>query len=102
MADLGGLKLSHAAMQTWYAKKGSPAAAERYTPSQQYFLGFAQSWCTKVRPEMARMRAATDPHATPYWRVNGPLGNNDAFKAAFECTDTHKMIRTGEQRCTVW
>ncbi len=104
VADLGGLKLSHAAMQSWYAKKGQAddASKYRYDLSQQYFLGFAQSWCTKVRPEMARMRAATDPHANPYWRVNGPLGNSDAFKTAFMCGEKAKMIRTGADRCTVW
>lgn len=101
-ADQGGIKLAHSAMVDWYAKKGSADDAARYSQSQQFFLGFAQSWCTKVRPEPARLRAQTDPHSPPYWRVNGPLGNNDAFKAAFQCTDSDKMIRTGADRCSVW
>jgi len=101
VADLGGLKLAHAAMEEWL--KAKPLSAKyRYDPSQQFFLGFAQSWCTKYRPETARLRAATDPHSPPYWRVNGPLGNLDAFKRAFSCRDAAPMMRKGSERCEVW
>ncbi|HEY0882578.1 MAG TPA: M13 family metallopeptidase, partial [Archangium sp.] len=102
VADLGGLKLAHAAMGDWYAKKGGAEEAVRFDRSQQFFLGFAQSWCTKLRPEQARLRAKTDPHAPAYWRVNGPLSNSDAFKAAFQCSEGSKMVRAGAERCNVW
>lgn len=101
IADLGGLKLSHAAMIEWYTQRGGDEQY-RFNRSQQFFLGFAQSWCTKMRPEMARMRVATDPHSPPFLRVNGPVGNLDAFKAAFKCEDTSKMVRAGGAKCTVW
>jgi putative endopeptidase len=101
IADLGGLKLGHEAMNLWYASKGGDDAF-RYSRSQQFFLGFAQSWCTKYRPEQARLRAATDPHSPPYWRVNGPLGNLKAFKSAFQCAETQKMVRTASNECVVW
>ncbi len=104
IADLGGLKHAHQALDTWYAdpKKAAEASAQRFTPSQQFFLGFAQSWCTKVRPEQAKLRAATDPHASPYWRVNGPVGNLEAFRKAFGCGERSKMVRTGAQQCVVF
>lgn len=101
VADLGGMKLAHAAMVEWMSKKPADASL-RYDASQQFFLGYAQSWCTKVRPEQARLRVATDPHAPPMWRVNGALGNSDAFKTAFMCTDSSKMIRSGTNHCAVW
>ncbi len=101
VADLGGLKLAHEAMREWNAKKAQGGAL-RFDDGQQFFLGFAQSWCTRVRPEMARLRAATDPHSPPHLRVNGPLGNSDAFKAAFLCQDGAKMVRAGPARCAVW
>jgi endothelin-converting enzyme/putative endopeptidase len=101
VADLGGLKLAHAAMVDWQAKK--PAKNDtRFSDSQQFFLGFAQSWCTKVRPEEARQRVTTDTHSPPYWRVNGPLSNSDAFKTAFQCSEKAKMVRAGAERCSVW
>lgn len=103
VADLGGLKLAHAAMVEWNGRRPqADAPPTRFNDSQQFFLGFAQSWCTKVRKEQAIQRVTTDPHSPPYWRVNGPLGNLDAFKAAFQCADDAKMVRTGAQRCTVW
>jgi endothelin-converting enzyme/putative endopeptidase len=98
-ADLGGLKIAHAAMTAW-PKKDAPKY--RFTPSQQFFLGFAQAWCTKMRPETARLRAATDSHSPPYWRVNGPLGNLDEFRIAFSCHEGAPMIRKGAERCEVW
>lgn len=102
IADLGGMKLAHAAMADWYAKKPEADTGTRFTRSQQFFLGFAQSWCTKMRPEMARVRAATDPHAPPFLRVKGPLGNLDAFRDAFQCPASAPMIRQGAERCVVW
>lgn len=102
VADLGGLKLAHAAMIEWYTKIGAEDGTNyRYSLSQQFFLGMAQSWCTKARPEQMRIRVMTDPHSPPYWRVNGPMSNLDAFQAAFQCTEG-KMVRQGADRCSVW
>ncbi len=102
VADLGGLKLSFAAMKAWLAQHPEARTGSRFTPEQQFFLGFAQSWCTKVRPEQARMRAATDPHSPPFLRVIGPLGNLKSFAEAFSCKETAKMVRPAADRCEVW
>lgn len=102
VADLGGLTLAHAAMIDWYVRQANAPESFRYDRSQQFFLGFAQAWCTTVRPQLAKLRLATDPHAPSNWRVNGPLGNLDAFKTAFRCADDAKMIRSGADRCSVW
>jgi endothelin-converting enzyme/putative endopeptidase len=99
VADLGGLKLAHSAMSDWYQAKGT-SPDHRYTPPQQFFLGYAQAWCTKMRPETARMRAATDSHAPPYWRVNGPLANLASFQEAFQCQANAAMVKP--KRCDVW
>ena len=37
---------------------GGRPGAYRYTPSQQFFLGFAQSWCSKIRDQNARHAGA--------------------------------------------
>ncbi|MFL5357904.1 M13 family metallopeptidase [Archangium sp.] len=105
VADLGGLKLAHAAMEAWLAR--DPEAAKqansyRFTPSQQFFLGYAQSWCSKYREPFARQMAVVDPHSPPYWRVNGPVVNLPAFQQAFQCKEGSKMVRPAAQRCEVW
>ncbi|MGZ3457898.1 MAG: M13 family metallopeptidase [Archangium sp.] len=105
VADLGGLKLAHVAMEEWLAK--DPEAAKqansyRFTPSQQFFLGYAQSWCSKYREAFARQMAVLDPHAPPQWRVNGPVGNLSEFQKAFQCKEGAKLVRPAAQRCAVW
>jgi endothelin-converting enzyme/putative endopeptidase len=102
IADLGGIKLSYTAFER--SEKEHPATPNLggFTPEQQFFLGFAQSWCTNIRPENARLRAGTDPHSPARWRVDGPLSNLPEFAAAFQCKDGQPMARTEDKRCTVW
>jgi endothelin-converting enzyme/putative endopeptidase len=98
IADLGGVKLAFAAMKKQLAKEPSPGS---FTPEQQFFLGFAQGWCTNMRDEALRMLVNTNPHAPPKLRVNGPLSNIPEFAQAFQCKPGSKMTR-GEKRCEVW
>jgi len=102
IADLGGLKLAYAAWQA--ARQGRPAEPPvlGFTPEQQFFLGFAQSWCTKSRDESVRLRAQTDPHAPPRFRVDGPLSNLPQFADAFGCKAGSAMVRPPGKRCEVW
>ncbi len=105
VADLGGLKLAHAAMEAWLARDAEAAKqanSYRFSPSQQFFLGYAQSWCSKYRTPFARQMAVVDPHSPPYWRVNGPVVNLPAFRQAFQCQEGSKMVRPAAQRCEVW
>jgi endothelin-converting enzyme/putative endopeptidase len=99
-ADLGGLKLAFMALQAYVKAHPEQAKPARYTLDQQFFLGFAQSWCGKGRPEFLRVLAQTDPHSTPQWRVNGPLSNLVPFQQAFGCKAGQAMVRS--PRCEVW
>lgn len=101
IADLGGLKLAFAAYEASRAGRPREARVAGFTPEQAFFVSFAQNWCTVTRPELARLRAATDPHSPPRWRVNGPLSNLDEFRQAFSC-QAGAMVRAGDQRCAVW
>ena len=102
LADLGGLKLAHAAMRAALDGKPPPPEVEGFDPEQQFFLGFAQSWCAKYREENLRLRAVTDPHSPAKQRVNGPLSNTPEFAAAFECAEGKPMVRPAKDRCEVW
>jgi putative endopeptidase len=102
IADLGGLKLAFAAYQASRGGRGPEASVAGFTPEQAFFLAQAQVWCTAIRPENARLRAATDPHAPPRWRVNGPLSNLMEFREAFSCPAGSAMVRAAEKRCEVW
>ena len=98
LADLGGIRLAYKAWEKNHADTASEVAG--FTPSQQFFIGYAQTWCNKQRPEMARLRATTDPHSPARFRVNGPLSNFDEFAKAFSCRDGAPMAPAN--RCRVW
>jgi putative endopeptidase len=101
IADLGGLKLAHAAMQAAHAGAEGPNVAG-FTPEQQFFVGFAQSWCARYREEDLRSRAVVDPHSPAKQRVNGPLSNLASFAAAFRCGEGRPMVRPPGRRCEIW
>jgi endothelin-converting enzyme/putative endopeptidase len=99
IADLGGLKLALLAFRA--AQKKAPAASKgKYSDEQLFFLGMAQSWCEKRRPELARLLINVDPHSPAEFRVNGPLSNLSEFAAAWKCPSTAKMVR--KNQCQVW
>jgi len=102
IADLGGLKLAFAAYKASSAGTPRQAQIAGFTPEQAFFIAFAQSWCTAVRPEFARMRAQVDPHSPPKWRVNGPLSNLPEFGKAFSCPAASRMVHQNESRCEIW
>jgi len=99
IADLGGLTIAFHAWQR--SLKGKPAPViDGYTGEQRFFLGFAQAWRRKLRPELTRTAALTDPHSTAYWRVNGPLSNMQEFRQAWGCKDGDPMVRA--DRIEIW
>lgn len=95
IADLGGLKLAYSAL-----KAEKPTARGEFSQEQEFFLGFAQGWCGKMRDEALRHLVATNPHSPPNFRVNGPLSNMPEFAQAFSCKADAKMMR--KDRCEVW
>ncbi|WP_315967334.1 M13 family metallopeptidase [Corallococcus exiguus] len=105
VADLGGLKLAYAAMESYLAKRPEQAAkanSYRFTPGQQFFLAHAQSWCSKIRNEAARQRALTDSHSPAFLRVKGPDVNLPQFQQAFSCPAGAPMVAPAANRCEVW
>ena len=100
IADLGGMKLSLAALRKELAAHPDQRAGGAFTDEQQFFLGFAQAWCTNTRPEAVRLHAEVDPHSPPHFRVNGPVSNMPEFAAAFSCAPASPMVRA--DRCEVW
>jgi putative endopeptidase len=99
IADLGGLRIAYAAMKKEQAS-APPQPPASFTPEQQFFLGFAQAWCTNQRPEYMQLMAKNNPHSPPRFRVNGPMGNLPEFAEAFQCKADAPMMR--KERCEVW
>jgi endothelin-converting enzyme/putative endopeptidase len=70
------------------------------TTEQQFFLGYAQNWCSNERPEFIRMLAQVDPHSPDALRVKGVLVNTPEFAKAFGCKAGQPMAPV--KSCRVW
>ncbi|KAG0233985.1 Endothelin-converting enzyme 1 [Actinomortierella wolfii] len=73
---------------------------EKWTREQLFFVGFGQVLCTKMTPLFEQQALATDNHAPPRWRVNGPVLNMPEFAKAFKCKRGSPM--NPAKRCEVW
>jgi len=98
-ADNGGVRL---ALMAYLAGPGktAPPVQDGFTPEQRLFIGFGQVWCENRRPEFERLRAATDPHSSGKYRVNGTVSNMPEFQQAFSCKAGAPMVR--QNQCRVW
>lgn len=92
LADLGGLTMAYHAYQR--SLKGKPAPViDGWTGDQRFFLGYAQAWRRKYRPETTRQQVLTDPHSPAEWRVKGPVSNMTEFRKTFGCKPGDAMVR---------
>jgi putative endopeptidase len=83
IADIGGLKLAYLAWKHSLVGKPTPGKKNGLTADQRFFIAYAQSWRIQSRPETARLRIATDPHAPGHYRIVGPLSVMPEFYQAF-------------------
>jgi len=100
IADNGGLKLAFEAYRALRRDAKEAIVADGMTEDQQFFLGFAQGWCSVYRPDFERMVVQTNPHSPPRFRVRGPLTNMTQFGEAFSCKAGSAMRPTST--CAVW
>ena len=99
LADLGGTILAYEAWKKATAGEDLQPV-DGLTPDQRFFVGFAQWACGDERPETKRLRARTNPHSPPEYRINGVVANMPEFARAFSCKPGQPMVR--ETVCRVW
>ncbi len=105
-ADNGGMRLAYIALMSRLAQ-GKPEATTaeqkseaKFTPQQQFFLGYAQNYCSNARPQFLRMIAQVDPHSPDPLRVRGVVVNMPEFAHAFGCKAGQPMAPV--KSCRVW
>lgn len=101
IGDLGGLTIAYKAYEISLAGK-QPAEIDGYTGAQRFFMGWAQSWRGKYRPEEVRRRIATDPHSPDEFRCNQIVANLSEFYDAFSVGDKDKHFMPAESRVRIW
>lgn len=101
IADLGGLVVSYNAFKkTEQFKKGE--LIDGFTPTQRFYLSWAQVWKTNIRDEALETRIKTDPHSPGKYRVLGPLSNISDFYEAFGVKEGDGMYRSTDSRVKIW
>jgi len=101
IGDLGGLTIAYKAYEISLGGK-QPAQIDGYTGAQRFFMGWAQSWRGKYRPEEVRRRIATDPHSPDEFRCNQIVANLSEFYDAFSVGDKDKHFMPANERVRIW
>lgn len=99
IADLGGIQVAYAAFHADEGGKGDGSPGF-FTPDQQFFVAYAQSWCERDRPAYLQTLVQNDSHAPWKERVNGVVANVPAFAKAFRCPSGAPLAPV--DRCAVW
>lgn len=103
IADNGGIKISLEAYQEWLKNHDGEdklLPGLNMTLTQQFFLGYAQVWCTFYTRQYAIQSIVTDFHSNAQYRVNGVLRNVPEFSQAFSCPSESPMNPT--KKCSLW
>lgn len=101
IADLGGCTISYHAYQNTLGGKKAPVI-DGLSGDQRFFLGWAQVWASKSRPDEIRRRLKTDPHSPTEYRCNGITSNMTEFYKAFGVKEGDKMFRPADVRVKIW
>jgi len=101
IGDLGGLVIAYRAYHISLQGKPAPII-DGLTGDQRFFIGYAQIWRGKVRPEEVRRRLATDPHSPPEFRVNQVLKNVPQFYEAFGVEPGDRLYLSESERVVIW
>jgi putative endopeptidase len=100
IGDLGGLQIGYAAYRIATEGSGMPEI-DGFTGPQRFFLGWAQVWKGKSRPEEAIRLLAIDPHSPQELRGNA-VRNVTEFHEAFGVTPGDGMWLPEEDRVRIF
>jgi putative endopeptidase len=101
IGDLGGLNMAYHAYKRSLGGKEAPVLGG-LTGDQRFFLSWAQVWRAKYREGALRELVMSDVHSPPYFRVNGPVRNMDAWYTAFGVQPGDALYLKPEDRVSIW
>ncbi|MGA1670587.1 MAG: M13-type metalloendopeptidase, partial [Candidatus Nanopelagicaceae bacterium] len=101
IGDLGGATIAYKAYRIALGDQ-EPPLIDGLTGLQRFFIGYAQIWRAKLRPETMRIRLATDPHSPAEFRCNQIVRNIDEFYEAFEVTEEDELFMAEADRVRIW
>jgi len=101
IGDLGGLTIAIKAYELSLGGKPAPVI-DGLTGAQRLFMGWAQCWRQKMRPEEVRRRVATDPHSPDEFRCNQVVRNLNEFYEAFAVKPGDALYLPESERIRIW
>ncbi len=101
IGDLGGLTIAHKAYQIATGSQ-RPPVLDGFSADQRFFIGWAQVWKGKYRPELTTVLLKTDPHSPMEYRVNGIVANMPEFYRAFAIKPGDKLYLPPSERVKIW
>ncbi|WP_339726161.1 M13-type metalloendopeptidase [uncultured Paraglaciecola sp.] len=101
IGDLAGVTIGYKAYQMSLEGKDAPVI-DGLTGNQRFFMGYAQVWRSKAREDALRAQLLSDPHSPGEFRVNGIVGNVDAFYQAFDVKEGDAMYLKPDDRVQIW
>jgi putative endopeptidase len=100
IGDLGGLTIGYKAYRI-ATGDSEPPVIDGLTGAQRFFMGWAQVWKGKARPEEALRLLAVDPHSPAEHRAN-VCRNLHEFHEAFGVTASDGMWLPEEERVRIF
>jgi len=102
IADFGGITVALNALKNVLKKTGNNAKIDGYTPTQRFFLSFAQVWRMSIRDKELMRRIKEDVHSPGVARVNAVVRNVPDFYEAFAIKTTDPLYLPAEKRAKIW
>ncbi|MBO3128686.1 M13 family metallopeptidase [Dermatophilus congolensis] len=100
IGDLGGVTISYLAYLI-SLDGAEPALLDGLTGQQRFFVGWAQAWRGKSRPQEARRLLKIDPHSPVDLRAN-IVRNLTEFHEAFEVAPGDGLWLAPSERVRIW
>lgn len=102
IADLGGVNIAYTALLKAMEGKDMNAKIDGFTPSQRFFLSYAQVWRNNIRDKELMRRLKEDVHSPGEARVNGIVYNIPAFYKAFNLKAGDAMYIPDDKIIKIW
>jgi len=74
-ADNGGLRIALMALESTLFQTPPHMDSNRLTPQQEFFISYAETWCSNATPQYLSMMTQSNPHSTAQARANGVVSN---------------------------
>jgi putative endopeptidase len=101
IADSGGILLAYRALKNVEGFESMPVI-DGFTPTQRFFLSWAQAWRQNITKERSLQLLTLDPHGPNEMRCNLPLSNIAEFHGAFDIPEGSPMFKPVDVRVDIW